>query len=174
MTPEGAGILDIRALRIEPGSVRRVEVPITHEPLVLAGQTYQPVPAETTAEVELQPTNGSLYLKLWFTVALEGPCMRCLEPARLELELEASEYHDRAAAAEGEDDLTSEYLEEDQLDVARWAHDTLVLEVPDRILCRPDCAGLCPHCGARLEDGDGHACAEPQTDTRWEKLKDLL
>jgi DUF177 domain-containing protein len=168
-------MLDIRALRIDPGTVRRVEVPVMHEPVVLGGQTYLPVPAETTAEVELQPTTGALYLKLQFAMGLEGPCMRCLEPARLELELDASEYHDRAAAAEGDEDLTCEYLEaDDQLDVARWVHDTLVLDVPGRILCRPDCAGLCPHCGARLQEGDGHACVEAETDTRWEKLKDLL
>jgi len=167
-------VLDLRSLRIDPGSVRRVEVPVVLEPLLLGGQSYQPDPAETLAEVELQPSNAGLYLKLAFGLALEGPCMRCLEPARLELAIEASEYHDREAAARGEEELTCEYLVDDRLDVGRWAHDTLVLELPTAILCRPDCAGLCPHCGARLEDGDGHACTQPETDTRWEKLKDLL
>ena len=36
------------------------------------------------------------------------------------------------------------------LDVSQWAHDAVALALPDKILCRPDCAGLCPVCGRNL------------------------
>ena len=41
-------------------------------------------------------------------------------------------------------------------------------------LDRPDCLGLCPHCGERLSEDDGHACGEPEPDDRWSKLRELL
>ena len=42
----------------------------------------------------------------------------------------------------------------EELDLGRWAHDAAVLALPTRILCRPDCAGLCPVCGESLNDAD--------------------
>jgi uncharacterized protein len=58
--------------------------------------------------------------------------------------------------------------------VERWAHDSLVFELPDKILCHDDCAGLCPHCGIRLEADREHECVAGELDTRWAKLRDLL
>jgi uncharacterized protein len=60
------------------------------------------------------------------------------------------------------------------LDVDRWVRDSLVFALPDKILDREDCPGLCPHCGERLEPGAAHDCQGEQLDTRWEKLRDLL
>jgi uncharacterized protein len=63
---------------------------------------------------------------------------------------------------------------EGELDVAAWAHDALVLALPAQLLCRPDCRGLCPVCGAPLNDADPadhrHAAAG---DPRWAKLSEL-
>ena len=44
-----------------------------------------------------------------------------------------------------------DYIDGDQLDIERWVRDALVFALPDKILDRPDCPGLCPHCGVRLE-----------------------
>ena len=52
--------------------------------------------------------------------------------------------------------------------------DAIALELPAQVLCDADCAGLCPHCGERLQAGVPHDCGEPQTDSRWDALKDLL
>jgi len=49
-----------------------------------------------------------------------------------------------------------------------------VFALPDKILDRPDCAGLCPHCGERLESGVEHDCGNAELDSRWAKLRDLL
>jgi uncharacterized protein len=58
------------------------------------------------------------------------------------------------------------------LDVDRWAQDALLLAMPIKVLCREDCAGLCPTCGADLNAGD--CGCEPVPDERWSKLRDLL
>ena len=48
----------------------------------------------------------------------------------------------------------------DELDAERWARDALVFALPQKILCGPECAGLCPRCGVRLEQGGEHRCGE--------------
>ena len=77
--------------------------------------------------------------------------MRCLEPAALDLEVEAREVDQ---ADTDDEELRSPYVDDDELDLGRWAHDAAVLALPTRILCRPDCAGLCPVCGESLNDAD--------------------
>ena len=98
--------------------------------------------------------------------------MRCLEGARLEAEVDAREVDQ----SETEDDeLRSPYVNEaNELDVDRWAHDATLLALPNQILCRPDCAGLCPDCGESLNDTDpaDHEHEKP-TDPRWAALDDL-
>ena len=63
-------------------------------------------------------------------------------------------------------------LENDQLDLSAWARDALVLALPDKILCRPDCAGLCPVCGRDL-NVEPHEHEDEQPDSRWAALAEL-
>jgi uncharacterized protein len=97
--------------------------------------------------------------------------MRCLEPAVPEFSVESREISQPGAE---DDELVSPYIDgEGMLDVAAWAHDALALMLPAAILCRPDCAGLCPVCGVSLNSAgpDHHHQAEP--DPRWAKLSEL-
>jgi len=59
------------------------------------------------------------------------------------------------------------------LDLRAWARDALALSLPAKVLCRADCAGLCPVCGADLTAaGPEHAHAR-EPDARWSKLSEL-
>ena len=60
------------------------------------------------------------------------------------LEYQASEADD--------DELRTPYVVDGSLEVSDWARDAVVLALPEKILCRPDCAGLCPECGKNLND----------------------
>jgi uncharacterized protein len=166
-------VLDLGTLRLAPGDVRRVRVPVAIDPLEFGGETYDVRVAPEGADVELQATAGGLYLKLRLDADVVGPCYRCLEPARIRVHVKASEYHERGAVPASEE-LICEYLAGDQLDVDAWAHDALILALPGKILCRPDCAGLCPRCGERLEPGVPHDCGPAEPDSRWEALRQLL
>jgi uncharacterized protein len=97
--------------------------------------------------------------------------MRCLEPAVVETEVDAREI-DQAGTEDEE--LRSPYVVEDDLELGRWAHDAAILALPTRILCRADCAGLCPVCGESLNDADpaDHE-HESAPDPRWAKLDEL-
>ena len=53
-----------------------------------------------------------------------------------------------------DEELRSPYVDDDELDIGRWAHDATMLALPTRFLCRPECAGLCAVCGESLNDAD--------------------
>jgi uncharacterized protein len=166
--------LDLRSFRLEAGDVRAVDVPIPFEPIVLGGQTYTVEPNPVDARLELQASADGLYLKLRLRADVVGPCSRCLEPSRTPVTVDAAEYHARHPEPGAEDELTCEYLDDQhQLDLERWSRDALVLGLPRQILCREDCPGLCPECGALLADDPGHSHAQEHVDERWAKLREL-
>ncbi|MGN6201715.1 MAG: YceD family protein [Solirubrobacterales bacterium] len=161
-------ILDLSRLSLAHGEGKRLEVPVALEPFELGGQIYEANPPAPTVRLEVsRPSNGFAF-RLEFPVHLEGPCMRCLEPGTLDLEVESREV-DQASTEDPE--LRSPYVSDDELDIGRWAHDAAVLALPTQILCRPDCAGLCPVCGESLNDNP-HEHEKP-VDDRWAALKDL-
>ncbi len=166
--PEPTTVIDLARLALAHGEGRRLELPVALAPFELGGQAYEAVPAAPTVRLEVSRPGGGYALHLTFPVHLEGPCMRCLEPAALDLEVEAREVDQQG----GEDEeLHSPYVEDDQLDIGRWAHDATLLALPSRLLCRPDCAGLCPVCGESLNDNP-HEHEQP-TDPRWSALDKL-
>ena len=64
-------------------------------------------------------------------------------------------------------------MEDEVLDLKAWARDALALALPQQVLCREQCAGLCPQCGVNLNDaGPGHV-HERDPDPRWAKLSEL-
>jgi DUF177 domain-containing protein len=166
-------MFDLGSLRLAPGDVRRVKVAVAFDPLEFGGETYAVEPVPVECDLELQALQGGLYLKLRFRAAVVGPCFRCLEPARVTARVNATEYQEKGADPL-DDELGCEYLDGDQLDVDRWARDALVLALPGKILCRADCAGLCPRCGLRLEPGVDHDCGTREPDPRWDALRGLL
>jgi uncharacterized protein len=164
-------VFDISRLNLSTGEGRRLELPVGLAPFELGGQTYLADPAAPTVRLEASRHSSGFAFKLNFGVHIEGPCMRCLEPAAIDLEVEAREI-DQSNTADS--DLHSPYVHEDELDISRWAHDAVILALPTQILCRSDCLGLCPFCGEPLNDADpaDHDHEKP-IDARWSALKDL-
>ena len=164
-------IIDLASLSLSHGQGARLQPPFRLEPLELGGQTY--VPRGETPEARLdvsRPSNGYAF-RLRFPLRVEGPCMRCLEGAAVEVEVDAREV-DQADTEDEE--LRSPYVVEDELDLGRWAHDAAILALPTQILCRADCAGLCPVCGESLNDADPEEHRhDAGGDPRWAKLKEL-
>jgi uncharacterized protein len=160
---------DLRTLRLRSGDQAREGVEVELEPLVLGGQTYEPRPNPASAELTVTRASSGTVLELALDLTLDGPCFRCLADAELPLSLRLREYEDAKPDA---DELRTEYLEDDRLDLSAWAHDAIALALPDKILCRLDCAGLCPVCGKDL-NAEPHEHIEQRVDPRWEKLSQL-
>ena len=160
----------LRQVRLRPGEEHREQVAVELEPFELGGQRYLPVPAAVQAELTIaRATSGDVF-HLRFPARLHGPCMRCLADAALDLAVDAREY--QAADEDAPEELRSDYVVEGRLELSRWARDAIALELPDRILCRPDCAGLCPVCGKDL-NAEPHEHAGEATDPRWAALEEL-
>ena len=162
--------LDLRTLKVRSGEQWRDERQIELEPFELGGQRYLAVPQVVPAEVTVTRASTGTVFELRFDARLHGPCFRCLDDAVLDVPVEAREY--QAANPAGDEELQSQYLADDKLDLSAWARDTIALELPDKILCRPACAGLCAVCGKNLND-EPHDHDEPEPDTRWSALADL-
>ena len=164
-------IIDLSRLSLAHGEGRRLEVPVALDPFELGGQTYVANPATPTVRLEVSRPSNGFACRLTFPVHLEGACMRCLDSAALDLEIESREV-DQARTEDPE--LRSPYVADDELDIGRWAHDATMLALPTRLLCRPDCLGLCPVCGEPLNDADpADHDHETGPDPRWAKLSDL-
>ena len=160
---------DLRKLRLRSGDQARERVEIELEPLVLAGQTYEPRPNPVPGELTVTRASSGTVLEVALEVSLAGPCFRCLNDADLALSLSLREYE--AAKAESDEERT-EYLSDDRLDLSAWARDAIALALPEQILCRLDCAGLCAVCGKDL-NAEPHEHSETVLDPRWEKLSQL-
>jgi uncharacterized protein len=161
--------LNLRTIKLRSGEQFREEQEIQLEPLELGGQRYLPVPQEVPAELTITRASTGTVFELAFRVRLHGPCYRCLEDAMLEVPISAREYQ---ATNPESDEMRTPYLENDRLDLSAWARDALALELPDKILCKPDCAGLCPVCGKDL-NVEPHDHGEPEPDSRWSALAEL-
>jgi uncharacterized protein len=108
--------------------------------------------------------------------AVQLPCARCLEPQLIRRTTEVAELFVDPTKHEDQDEADPGYeLLDDQtsLDLTTLVRDALLIDLPVRVLCREDCQGLCPTCGADRNTTDcGHEPgAEP--DPRWSKLQDL-
>jgi uncharacterized protein len=101
-----------------------------------------------------------------------GVCDRCLEQAVFDVSGEVNEYflfHEpqERDLADDEDEMDFSLVSADHtIDLSGALFSTLIMETPFVVLCKPDCKGLCPVCGANLNEGDcGHA-AQREKDRR--------
>jgi uncharacterized protein len=165
-----ASQLDLSSLRLTPGEGRRLELEVPVEGLTLGGERYEASPERIPVTLEVsRMTGGGYALHLRFTAQLSGPCMRCLKDASPAVEVDAREV-DRPS--EGEE-LQSPYVKDEELDLGAWAHDAFALASPAKVLCREDCAGLCPVCAADLNEAGPEHHHESAPDPRWAKLREL-
>lgn len=162
--------LDLGRLRLTSGEGRRLDLNVAIAPFTLGGDRYTVGPELVPARLDISRTTGNGYaLRLRLEASLHGPCMRCLEAAHPAFAIDAREV---SQPGQGEE-LESPYVEGEVLDVAAWARDALALSLPDKLLCRADCAGLCATCGADLNQAGADHRHEREPDPRWAKLSEL-
>ena len=162
--------LSLRQIRLRSGEEYRDEQDIELGSFELGGQRYLPVPGTVPADLTITRASTGTVFALGFHARLHGPCYRCLEDAVIDLPISAREYH--ANNPGDSDELRTPYVADDQLDLSAWARDALALALPDKILCKPDCAGLCPVCGRDL-NVEPHVHEEAEEDPRWSALAEL-
>ena len=142
------------------------------EPLVLGGQEYRAGAGAGAGEAD--DHEGDVGQRLHSSasrVQLHGPCFRCLRDTAHRAD-DPTRPSTRRTNPGGDEELESPYIADDSLDLSAWARDALALELPEKILHSPDCAGLCPVCGKDLND-EPHTHDELAADPRWAALDQL-
>jgi uncharacterized protein len=161
--------VDVRELLQQPGAHKHVVLRAALPDLVTPVASV-PAGSPVTVDAELESVAEGLLVtgKVGATVALR--CVRCLRDVEHELEVDVRELF---GGSGHEEDEGYAVLPGDRLPLDTMVRDALVLAFPPFPLCRPDCAGLCPECGAdRNSDDCGHR-GPGATDQRWAALAGL-
>jgi uncharacterized protein len=144
-----------------------------------------PAPEGLGTEVVGVPPGRDLELDLRLEAVMEGvlvtgrvrgtavgECVRCLETATVDVDVDLMElfaYPDREV---GEEDDDVRELDGDYIVLQDAVRDAVVPALPFQPVCRDDCPGLCSECGARLADDPGHV--HESLDPRWAALQGIL
>src|SRR5205807_1493333 len=108
---------DLGGLRLGSGEGRRLDLHVSIDPFMLAGEHYPVVPPLVPVRLDISRTTADGYaLRMRFEATLTGPCMRCLEPATPVYAVDAREVSQPGDA----DELSSPYVERGVLDVHAW------------------------------------------------------
>ena len=178
--PEGQAVdRTIAADRVPAGSEEFRVV----SPVALSGH-IEPLEAEGPREEE------TFRLRVRLSCEVELSCVRCLEPfttgVRENVELlylpqsknKAPAKADEPGSTEDDrgldiDELFVSFYRDHQIDLGHLIVEQIVLALPMKPLCREDCPGLCPVCGANRRETTCE-CAPEESDPRWSALKTLL
>lgn len=117
---------------------------------------------------------SGLRVQLTFSTRVAVPCSRCLEETSLAIQAQFSYlYFLRSEKISSEEDFQV-LLDSDRwpesLDLAPQIWESFILSLPPKVLCSPDCKGLCPNCGQNLNAGRC-SCKEEEEDPRLAVLK---
>jgi uncharacterized protein len=120
---------------------------------------------------------ADLFFRGQLSASVTGSCARCLESYPFSLRHELRFVLKPASEAEGDRDLSPDervesFYEGDEVDLSPLLREAVLLALPTRPLCREDCAGLCPKCGANLNLGRC-GCREEWSDPRLAVLRNL-
>lgn len=163
--------VDLDRLSLVSGQGTRLALEVDPGQLHLGGGDYAVTAGRVPVALDISRTAAGYAMRLRFAGEISGPCVRCLEEARLAIEVDSREVDQPASRDE---ELLSPYVEEGVLDLTAWARDALALALPEQIVCRPDCEGLCPVCGESLNEAEPGAHDHPaEPDPRWAKLREL-
>jgi uncharacterized protein len=126
--------------------------------------------SDLVLDLRLESVSEGVLVSGTAQVALSGECARCLEPLTESLEVDVQQLFVYPGHENEADDDEIGRLVDDYIDLEPLLRDAVVLALPLAPVCRDDCPGLCPDCGARLaEVGPDHG--HDEVDPRWAALR---
>ena len=164
-------VIDTRSLGRRPGTMKQLTLTVPAGAHTGTPVLEVPEGADITVRLRLEAVAEGVLVTGSASATAAGGCVRCLGDVTADLDVPVQElyaYPDSTTAATTQDDEIPR-LDDDLIDLRQLVHDELVLAMPLAPLCTPDCAGLCPECGGRLDDlGPGHR--HETLDSRWAAL----
>ena len=159
---------------IEGGS-NNWQIPLEMKEFRWNGKRY---PVTDASPVDLTIVHvGSRKMKITGKVDfhLTIPCDRCLQPVDVPFQLTLDQDVDTNATAEERIAALDEqsFIQGYELDVDRLVCDELIVNMPMKVLCRQDCKGVCPNCGANRNLQDC-GCDLTELDPRMSVIRDIF
>jgi len=151
----------------QPGSRRHVDTAVPRDDLDVDDPRLE---GEVRVELVAESTLDDVVVSGTLTVGWNDQCRRCLRPLHPDLCVDVEERYATAESPAVNDHAFP--IEHGQLDLRPMIREGILLAVTDAPLCRDDCPGLCPICGADLVDGPC-GCAVAERDERWAVLDQL-
>ncbi len=175
--------LDIKDLEIRP---REFEEEFQPGAIDLGEEVRQRTPLRAAGRAELVEEHHGKHkiikdirLRGHLSAGLELQCARCLEPVRKEVERDFELLYRPLGADAGRDELSVTdaeaevgYYQGEGILLEDVLREQVLLTLPLKITCREDCKGLCPQCGANLNQ-EQCSCSLPAEDPRWAALKEI-
>lgn len=169
--PRSPFVFDVRELGRRAGSMREYRRSVPAPAGLGSDLIGVPQGAPLAIDVRLESVTEGVLMTGTVTGSLRGECGRCLDPVTDDLVAELCElfaYPDSATEETTEEEEVRRIVG-DYLDSEPAVRDVVVLGLPWTPLCRPDCGGLCPTCGLRVDDlPEGHT--HEMLDPRWAAL----
>lgn len=135
--------------------------------------------------VKIYRAEANLYTDISVSGIAETACARCLEPAKSQIlgelkylftlaaDEESRTKEEKEGLADGDEDRILLDSWEDEIDISPQIWEVMMTALPAVILCKADCKGLCPECGASLNNEKCN-CKKAGGDARFELLKQLM
>lgn len=166
---DGPWVLAVQDLIRSTGSMRTLE-----EQWPAPGELAVPllgIPEGSTVDVELrlESVHEGILVTGTADADLVGECSRCLDPIQDGLTVDLQELFLTASDGGGDEERL---VVHDTVDLEPVLRDAVITALPFQPVCRPDCQGLCPDCGIRLEEAPADHVHE-QVDPRWAALAAL-
>ena len=168
----GVGLAELQ----RAGSLKIQRVILEDDPLWVEAELGLEGPVSLDLVAKMTPT-GQVLVTGTAEAPLLRECRRCLEPVHLTLRPEVAMVWTEPAEPGEELDDDGEGVRvlepgAGEIDLGEAIREELILSAPSYVLCREDCKGLCPRCGADLNEGPC-GCVDDDRDPRWDALRAL-
>jgi uncharacterized protein len=167
-SPLSGLVVNVAEVLRRVGNVKDIDVDVDSVLLDLGDQRVEP--QDVPIVFHLEATNSGIVVRGTVAAAFDDRCRRCLKEVRDRVSVQIAELYQREVT-----DPDAYPLEGDQLNLAPLVREHLLLALPDAPLCREDCPGLCPVCGAdKSNPAEADCgCARGAVDPRWGALDAL-
>ncbi|GGC94944.1 hypothetical protein GCM10011512_22450 [Tersicoccus solisilvae] len=166
-------MVSVRELQRSPGAMRALEERIGAPEEFGTPTIGIPAGSDIELDLRLEAVHEGVLVSGTATARAAGECVRCLDPIAYDLTVDVQElFFTDPEPATDEDGEALPRVEHESVDLEPLLRDAFVTDLPFQPVCKPDCQGLCPQCGVRLEDHPGHR--HESRDPRWDALESLL
>jgi uncharacterized protein len=174
LDPRSPLVLDTRDLPRRPGAMRTLTRVVSAPASLGVEMIGVPKGADLSLELRLESVSEGVLVSGTVSGPVKGECGRCLRDVDDTVEVEIQELF--AYAHSTTDETTEEdevgRLQGDLINLEPTVRDAVVLALPTNPLCRQDCPGLCPECGALWDDLPADH-SHQQDDPRWAALSNV-